>query len=179
MAEYVLTPEKKEQPSGIELMEDLHRRGFPVEIHVTGQHPQWEAIRFFLAGPPEAECELSFNPEEGHYHVSVSQDAPPAAAEIQAFLLGALLRELGGQADNLQTRERFTAGQYAERLKHLHDPRRKAKDLFWLVFSWTVVVLAFLIDVVISPGVRHLVLVILVISALSAALQTYLHFKGS
>lgn len=179
MAEYVLTPEKKEQPSGIELLEELHRRGYPVEIHVKGQHPQWEAIRFFLANPSEAECLLSFDPADGLYRLSVTPDSPPAAAELQAFLLDTLLQDLGGRADNLQTRERFTPVEFAQKLKHLHDPGRKTRDLFWVAFSWAVAMLSLLIYFVISPGVRHLALGILVLSTLSAALQTYLHFKGS
>lgn len=179
MAEYVLTPDKKERPSGIELLEELHRRGYPVEIHVKGQHPEWEAIRFTLAQPAGAECLLSFEPADGLYRLSVAPDSPPAAAELQAFLLDTLLQGLGGQADNLQTRERFTPGEFAQRLKHLHDPGRKARDLFWLAFSWAVVALSLLIYFVISPGVRHLALGILVLSTVSAALQTQLHFKGS
>src|SRR5580658_1386571 len=41
MAEYVLTPESKTRLLGTQLMEELHRRGFPVEINLKGQDQAW------------------------------------------------------------------------------------------------------------------------------------------
>lgn len=175
MAEYILTPEKTEQPSGLELMEELHRRGFPVEIHLTGQDKQWEAIRFTEPGPPEVECLLSYGSEG--YIISISQDAPPSASDLQTSLVETLLQDLGGQVDNVNTRERFTPEEFTAKLKHQQDSAAPAKERFWIVFSWAVVVMALGIYFVISPDKRDLVVVILVLSFLSAALQTYSHAK--
>jgi hypothetical protein len=178
MAEYVLTPEKNEQPSGLHMLEELHRRGFPVEIHVKGEDRKWETIRFSEAGPPEVDCILSYDAESGLYTIFVSPDAPSPAVELQVFVVDALLQELGGRVDNTNTRERFTPEQFAEKIRHHHSPDRKRGDYFWMIFSWVVVVLALIMFFIIVPNLQHLVLVILFLSFVSALLQTYFHFKS-
>ncbi len=178
MAEYILTPEKKNQPPALELMEELHRRGFPVEINLKGRDPKWDAIRFFQPGPPEIECFLSFDADNGSYSVAVSQDAPPSAADLQIFLVDALLQNLGGQVDNVNTRERFTPEEFGARLKRHHNPSERMKEWFWVAFSWAVSVLALGIYFVVAPHLRQLVALILVLSSLSALLQTYSHLKN-
>ncbi|HJT24130.1 MAG TPA: hypothetical protein VJ873_06105 [bacterium] len=177
MAEYLLTPEKNQQPSAFELMEELHRRSVPVEIHLKGQDKEWESIRFFESGPPEIECYLFFDGEKGTYSTTVSQDAPRAAVELQVYLVDTLLQTLGGQVDNLNTRERFTPQQFALKVKHHHDPSAEKKELVWIAFSWGVVLLALMVYFMVPSHLQQLVIVILVLSFLSAALQTYSHFQ--
>ncbi len=177
MAEYILTPEKKLQPSAFELLEELHRRGIPVEVHLKGQDREWENIRFSEPGPPEIECLLSYDPDKEVYSALVSRDAPAAAAELQVFLVDILLRTLGGQADNRTTQERFTPEQFALKIKQHHNRRAGLKELIWIGFSWAVVALALGIYSVVPSHLRQLVLLILVLSSLSALLQTYSHFK--
>lgn len=177
MAEYILTPEKTEQPSAFELMEELHRRGVPVEIHLKGEDREWESIRFTESGPPEIECLLSFNAGDGTYSVSVSQDAPPSAKDLEVYLVDTLLQTLGGQTDNLNTRERFTPEQFALKIKQHHNPSTEKKELVWIAFSWAVVFLALGVYFFGSPHLHELVMVILILSFLSAVLQTYSHFK--
>lgn len=178
MAEYILTPEKKIQPSAFELMEELHRRGIPVEIHLKGQDRQWDEIRFAEPGPPEVECFLSFDPDKGLYNVAVPHDSPPSATELQVFLVDTLLQTLGGQADNKTTLERFTPRQFALKVQQHHNPSAKSKELFWIVFSWAVVALALGVYFVVASHLRQLVALVLILSFLSAALQTYSHFKN-
>jgi len=175
MAEYVVTPEITVRPSASDLAQELHRRGFPVKINLKGSDPQWEAVRFYESGPPEIECFLSFDPGEGTYTVSAPHDAVSETMDLLLFLVGALLQKVGGRADNTGTRERFTAEQFAARLKSHHSD--KAKDLFWLFFSWGVVAVGLLILLLIGPGLRHLVLAVLALSFLSAAGLTYSHFE--
>lgn len=177
MAEYILTPEKTQQPSAFALMEELHRRGVPVEIHLKGQDREWESIRFTESGPPEIECLLSFDSSDGTYSVSVSQDAPLSAEFLEVSLVDTLLQTLGGQADNLNTRERFTPEKFALKIKQHHDPSAEKKELVWVAFSWAVVALALGIYFLGSPHLHELVMVILILSSLSAILQTYSHFK--
>ncbi len=178
MPEYILTPEKKLQPSAFELMGELHRRGIPVEIHLKGQDRQWDAIRFAEPGPPELECFLSFDSDKGLYTVAVPHDAPPSATDLQVFLVDILLQTLGGQVDNTSTRERFTPVQFALKVKHHHNPSAGSKELFWIIFSWVVVVMAFGIYFVVASHLRQLVVLVLILSFLSATLQTYVHFKN-
>ena len=178
MADYLLTPEKGEQPSGLQLLEELHRRGFPVEIKVKGDSTQWESIRFSQEGPPLVECSLSFDEGQGRYTVAIPHDSPLAAGELQMFLVDVLLKALGGQVDNLQTRERLTRAQFAAKLRHLHSRSGKAKDMIWLFFAWGVAILSLVIFFLITPGVRYLVLGVFLLSLASASVQTILHFKN-
>lgn len=178
MAEYVLIPEKKLQPSAFELMEELHRRGLPVEIHLKGQDREWEDIRFFESGPPEIECWLSYDAGKENYTVTISPDAPFSAIELQAFLVDILLQNLGGQADNINTRERFTPEQFALKVKDHHSSSAQLKELGWIGFSWAVVGLALGSYFFAASHLRPTVVAVLVLSFLSAALQTYSHFKN-
>ncbi len=178
MAEYVLTPEKKDQPQGTQLMEDLHRRGFPVEINLKGPDQGWDSIRFYEAGPPEVECLLAYDREKGRYKISVSRDASAQTHELQLFLVDSLLRELGGQVDNTSTLERFTPSQFSVKLRTLHNPMRKMKDLVWIGFSWAVVVAGLMAFFSKSGQSRGVVGLVLVFALISAVGLTYSHFKN-
>ena len=176
MPEYVISPEKKEMPSGPFLMEEMHRRGFPLEINVKGGADKWDAIRFYEPGPPEIECFLSLDDENGRLNVSVSVDSPPHAFEMQMFLVELLLQQVGGQADNMTTRERLTLKEATAKIRSLHRGKAGPKDLVWIGFSWAVVALA-LLAYAFAPQSRGLVLVLLTLSLASAAGLTYSHFK--
>ena len=91
MDEYVITPAVKELPEGPALMDELHRRGLPVEIHLTGTAQRWEAIRFYEPGPPEIECFLSREEEDGRLRLSMPPGSPPEAAELLLNLVDLLL----------------------------------------------------------------------------------------
>ena len=157
-------------------MDELHRRGFPVEINIKGSADNWDAIRFYEPGPPEIECFLSYSEEDNFYNISVSTDSPHQAMELQMFLVDLLLQKLGGQADNTATRERFTPEQFAAKLKAHHGSSSDKKEIFWIGFSWIVVVLGVLIYFF-SPQSRSLAPFIVVFSLLSAGGLTYSHFK--
>src|ERR1019366_42146 len=140
MPHFVISPDKENLPEGPHLMDQLHRRGFPVEINVKGTAKSWNEIRFYEPGPPELECLLSFNEKNGNLKVSVSNDASLEARDLQIYLVDLLLKELGGQADNTDTRERYTPKEFAEKLKRHYSSTRNSHDLLWIVFSWAVVV---------------------------------------
>lgn len=177
MAEYVVTPETTVRPSGTELMEELHRQGFPVEIHVKGNAQLWESVRFLEPGPPEIQCVLSWDPGQKTYTASVS-DSSPEGRDLLLYAVDALLQRVGGRADNSSTRERFTAGQFKALLKVHRASSDGRKDLLWVVFAWGVVGLAFLAYFSVAPGLHDLVLIVSVLSFLSAAGLTYSHFKS-
>jgi hypothetical protein len=178
MAEYVLTPESQTQPLGTRLMEELHRRGFPVEINLKGTDEGWESIRFYEAGPPELECQLAYDEEAGRYKISVSRDASPQAHDLQLILVDSLLQTLGGQVDNTSTLERFTPAQFAAKLKAPHSPMGKTKDWIWIGFSWSVVVAGFIALFAGSGQSRMMVGLVLAFASLSAIGLTYSHFKN-
>ena len=177
LPEYTIKPEKVDLPTATYLREEMHRRGFPVEINVKGSPDQWEAIRFSDPGPPEVECFLSYSDKRDSLNVSVSVDAPHQAAELQMVLVDLLLQELGGQADNLKTRERYTAQEFSEKLKHLHETKPGPRDLIWIGFSWAVVLLALLI-LILKPQTRGLAAMLLLASLASAGGLTYAHYRS-
>jgi hypothetical protein len=168
MAEYIITPDKKELPSGTYLLEELHRRGMPVEINVKGTAQKWDAIRFHEPGPPEIECFASHDPEEGHFNVSVPSNASPAERELQLFLVDILLAKLGGQADNMSTRERYSAAQFAAKMKKHHAASSNRGEIFWLAFAWAVVVFGILLYFSIAPSLRSMDLTIVALAFVSA-----------
>jgi hypothetical protein len=178
MAEYIVTPDKKDLPSGPSLLEELHRRGYPVEINVKGTAEKWEMIRFFDPGPPEMECLITHDAPNGRFSVSVSTDAPPQATELQMNLVDIMLRQLGGQTDNSTTRERYSAKQFTTHLKKLHGTSDKAKDIVWLGFSWGIVVLGILLYFSLPPSMKPVDVVVVFLSLLSAGGLTYSHFKA-
>jgi hypothetical protein len=177
MAEYVITPEIKALPSATGLMDALHKRGFPVEINLKGSDLEWDAVRFYEPGPPEIECFLSYDPGDGVYTVSAPNDAVPETMELFHFLAGVLLQKVEGRADNPATRERYSAGQFSAKLKKHKRSSGKSKDIFWLFFSWGVVVVGSLVFLLIGTDLRYPALVVLFLSLLSAAGLTYSHFK--
>lgn len=178
MAEYVVTPHQKNLPSGPSLLEELHRRGYPVEINLKGAAEKWELIRFFDPGPPEMECLVTYDATHGRFNVSVHADAPPQATELQMNLVDLLLKELGGQTDNSTTRERYSAKQFAAYLQKLHGTSGKAKDMIWLAFSWGVVFLGTLLYFSLPPSMKPVDVVVVFLSLLSAGGLTYSHFKA-
>ncbi len=178
MADYVFTPDEKTRPAGTRLMEDLHRRGFPVEINLTGPDREWESIRFYEAGPPELECLLTYDPEGGRYKISVSRDASPRSHELQLFLVDSLLQELGGQVDNKSTLERFTPSQFTAKLKAIHNPVGRVKDLVWIGFSWAVVAAGLTALFAGSRQSREMVVLVIIFASISALGLTYSHLKN-
>jgi hypothetical protein len=158
-------------------MDELHRRRFPVEINVKGSAKEWQAIRFYEPGPPEIECFLSFEEENGNFTVSTAIDSPPESAELQLNLIDILLDELGGQADNTATREHFTPQQFAQKLKAFQLSSPGSKERYWIIFAWLVVAIGLLIWFF-SPHTRSIAPVIIALSFLSAAGLTYSHFKA-
>lgn len=176
MAEYIITPEKNFLPPAPRLMEELHRRGFPVEITLKGTAEEWQSVAFFEEGPPEVQCALTCDPQDGRFVVATASNASPQSLDLQLFLVELLLQEVGGQADNSETRERYDKKQMSNKIKRLHGLSTGA-DIFWIVFAWVIVLLGVLLYFSIDPGLRTMNLVILVISALGAVGLTYTHFK--
>lgn len=166
MSEYVITPSQKRLPSATHLMDELHHFGFPVEINLKGADTQWESIRFFEPGPPEIECLLSID-KDGRFTVSASVDTSLTTRELQLFLVNVLLKEVGGQVDHTGTRERFTAEEFARRIKK-REGIKTPSDIFWMLFPWIVVALGLGLYFIISPQLRSMDLIIVAFSFFSA-----------
>jgi hypothetical protein len=178
MPEFILTPEKKALPSAPSLLNQIHEMGFPVEINVKGKPENWEDLRFHEAGPPEVECLVSYDGRQGRYSLQVSSDAPPKAYDLQLALVELLLKNLGGQVDNRVTRERFTAAEFVRKMTHHRISQSNPWDSYWLAFSWVVVFFGLFLSFTLHPGLKGVILSIVVLALVSAVGLTYTRFKN-
>ena len=176
MPDYVITPETNDPPAGTRLMEELHRKGFPVEITLKGPDGSWDSIKFFEEGR-EAECVLSRLGDSNNYKVSVSRDASHASLDLQLHLVEAMLREVGGVTDHAVTRERLDLKQFSLKLQAHHSGDRKATDWVWVAFAWAVALGALFAFTQVAGPNRWTVLVIALFASLSAIGLTYLQLK--
>ncbi len=176
MPDYLITPETNEPPAGTRLMEELHKKGFPVEITLNGPDGAWESIKFFEEGR-EAECILSRLADSNNYKISVTRDASPAALDLQLHLVEALLRAVGGIADHAVTRERLDYRQFSLKLQAHHSGEHKPSDWVWIAFAWAVALGSLVAFLQIAGPNRWTVLVVMVFASLSALGLTYLQLK--
>ncbi|HVZ80680.1 MAG TPA: hypothetical protein VHE12_07760 [bacterium] len=177
MSDYLITPESQERPVATRLMEELHRKGFPVEITLKGPDSGWESIRFTEHDGSNGECVLSLDPGAKVYRVSISPDAPLSARELQLYVVETLLREVGGFADHGTTRERLNLQQFSLKLQAHHSGDRKASDWAWVAFAWLVALGALVAFLRVEGPNRWTILVVLVFAGLSACGLTYLQLR--
>lgn len=176
MSDYLITPENRDQPAGTRLMEELHRKGYPVEITLKGPDSAWESVRFIEHDAQGSECVVSLDPK-GVYRVSISPDAPLSARELQLYVVETLLKEVGGVADHSTTRESLNLQQFSLKLKTHHAGDRKASDWVWVGFAWAVALGAFFAFARTEGPNRWTVLVVAVFASLSALGLTYSQIK--
>jgi hypothetical protein len=176
MAEYIITPEKNDLPQAPFLIEELHRRGLPVEITVKGTTEKWTGIQFVEPGPPEIKCSLALNSEKG-LSVTIPTNSPHQALELQLHLVDILLQQVGGRADNTETRERYNPRQFASKMKTLVGYSGEQGDLFWLFFSWIVFTFSVLLYFSLAKF-RSWDLLVVVLSLAGAGGLTYLKLKS-
>jgi hypothetical protein len=176
MSEYVITPDRKDPPSGHVLMEELHRRGLPVEISVKGTVDKWESIRFTESGPPETECQLTLDPS-GTLKASISVDSNMEARDLQMVLVDVILAEVGGRADHTATRERYTAEQFARKVRDQRGRPPSEADLPWIVFSWAMVGVS-LMGFCVLPRFHYFALVAAALSLVGALGLTWQKTRG-
>ena len=175
MSDYLITPETRDQPAGTQLLEELHRKGFPVEITLKGPDTTWESIRFTEHDAKDSECILSF--DGGTYRISIPPDASFSSRELQLYLVQTLLQEVGGVADHGTTRERLNLEQFNLKLKSHHADDHKASEWVWIGFAWAIALGAFFAFTQVAGPNRWTVLIVAVFASLSALGLTYLQLK--
>ncbi len=178
MSDYILKPGNKRLPSATFLLEEIHNRGIPVEINVTGTVDQWEIIRFFEPGPPEIECYMTFNQENPQFTLSIPNDSPASSSILRLHLTHILLTEVGGTVTDSSTGESFDALEIAAKVRKLQPSKSPIGEYLWLAFSWAVVLLAVLAYFAVPLQLRILVIVVAVLAFSSAVGQTYSKFKS-
>jgi hypothetical protein len=175
VSDYLITPETRDQPAGTELLEELHRKGFPVEITLKGPDNAWESVRFVDHDAQDSEGTLSWDGKV--YRVSIPPDASFSSRELQLYLVETLLQKVGGVADHGATRERLNLQQFSLKLKAHHAGDRKASEWVWVGFAWAIALGAcFAFTQVAGPN-RWTVLIVAVFASLAALGLTYLQLK--
>jgi len=159
MAEYVITPDKKEIPSSHLLAEELHRRGLAVEMEVQETNYKWEHIYFFDPANSETHCFLERNLHSLIYKVSLRTEPTRESGELQATLVEIILHEAGGKVFEpdskksydlaefrAQSGETLLAAEFNNTPSSLLTPSRSLpplKEIFWVGFSWVLVLFGF------------------------------------
>jgi hypothetical protein len=159
MAEYVITPDKKEIPSSHLLTEELHRRGLAVEMEVQGTNYKWEHIYFFDSTNSETHCFLERNLHSLIYKVSLRTEPTRESEELQTTLAEIILHEVGGKVFEpvskksyslsefrTQSGETLLAAEFNNAPSPLLIPIRSfppLKEILWVGFSWALILLGF------------------------------------
>ncbi|GEM_PF-1304889 len=183
MTEYLLRPSKKTPPLPQDLLDDLHKRGWQVELNLKAENGVWEDIRFFRPGPPEEiECFLLHDPEALTYIVSLPAMPANGAQELQFHVLDILLNRLGGAVEDYETHRTLTqseleawARKYKSGLKGILS--RPTHDLFWFLFPWVVSVGGILYSIFGNPVNRLPALLVTIPALLSAIGMTFFAHK--
>ncbi len=178
MADYILKPGNKRLPSATFLLEEIHKRGIPVEINVTGTVDQWEAIRFFEPGPPEIECFATFDQENPRFILTVPKDSPELSSDLRLLLAHIFLSEVGGTVTDSSTGENYDAPKIAARVRQFQPSKSGISESLWLIFSWAVLPLAALAYFAVPHQLRILVIGVAVLAFFSAVGQTYSKLKS-
>jgi hypothetical protein len=142
LPEYVIYPSHKTTPTPEYLLSEIHRRGWDVELNVKGGGRNWEGIRFFQEGPPEIESYVLHDFKYNRFHVTVPETSPDGKAQdLQLHLVDVLLKTLGGDAENVETRKRFNAPEFASHMLFRKRPLLpfELRTLGWPLFAWLTV----------------------------------------
>jgi hypothetical protein len=159
MAEYVITPDKKEIPSSHLLTEELHRRALAVEMEVQGTNYKWENIYFFDPANPETRCFLERNLHSLIYKVTLSAEPTHESVELQNTLVEIILHEVGGKVFDPDTKKScnlaefraqsggtILAAEFNNSSYALPKPEWSlppVQEMLWIGFSWALVLLGF------------------------------------
>jgi hypothetical protein len=146
MSEYILQPNQKQPPSPQDLLNDLSRKGWTVEMNLKGSPEAWEAIRFFRPGPPEeVECFLMHDPETSFFTVSLPDMPAHGAPELQFRVLESLIDRLDGKVIDSSTHRALTKAEWNDWASRYNPlPLRlfqgSPRDVFWRLFPPAVTV---------------------------------------
>jgi hypothetical protein len=176
MSEYILRPNQKGLPPPQDLLDDLARRGWNVDLNLKGHADSWEAIRFFRPGPPEeVECFLLHDPETHVFTLSLPALPAHGARELQYRVLESLLKRLGGIVEEVSNRKRRTLTQHELTVwgsKYRPFPLNLLQgdpgEVFWRLFPWAVAVAATLYSLFGPPEKRLPALVLAALALLSS-----------
>jgi len=175
LPEYVVYPSHKTVPTPEYILAELHRRRWDVELNVQGGGRNWEGIRFWQEGPPEVECFVLHDFKYNRFHVSLPEDHPEKAQDLQLQLVDVLLRTLGGDAEDLSTHRRFNAPEFATHMLFRKRPflAFEIKALGWPLFAWLTAGFGVGVALFGREEARIPALVLTVVAALCAAGLTF------
>ncbi len=159
MAEYVITPEKKEIPSSHLLTEELHRRSLAVEMEVHGaNYKEWENIYFFDPANAGTRCFLERNLHSLIYKISLSAEPTHESEELQTTLVDIILYEVGGKVFDPAAKKSYSLEEFRAQSggtglvmesnnSSTSSPATRfllpIQDMLWIGFSWALILIGF------------------------------------
>jgi hypothetical protein len=159
MAEYVITPDKKEIPSSHSLTEELHRRSLSVEMEVHGpNYKEWENIYFFDPANAGTRCFLERNLHSLIYKITLPAEPTQESEELQTTLVEIILHEVGGKVFDPDTKKSFNLAEFRiqsggtglvmeSNISSFSSPAARSlppvQEMLWIGFSWALVLIGF------------------------------------
>lgn len=159
MAEYVITPEKKEIPSSHLLTEELHRRALAVEMEIHGaNYKEWESIYFFDPANAGTRCFVERNLHSLIYKVTLAAEPTHESEELQTTLVEIILHEVGGKVFDPAAKKSYSLEEFRGQSgrtglvmesnnSSFSSPATRSlppfQEMLWIGFSWALVLIGF------------------------------------
>ena len=98
----------------------------------------WESLRLSQTAPVELECFVVNDSNYHRFHVSLPEEYPETARDLQMHVVDILLKSMGGDAEDMATHHRFNAPEFAVQMLFQKRPLLPFtwKSLQWPLFSW-------------------------------------------
>lgn len=159
MAEYVITPHKKEIPTSHLLSEELHRRALAVEMEVHGSnYKEWESIYFFDPANSGTRCFVERNLHSLIYKITLAAEPTQESEELQTTLVEIILHETGGKVFDPDAKKSYDLDEFRalsggsgvvmeSKIAPMASPSARSlpsvPEMLWMGFSWLLVLLGF------------------------------------
>lgn len=186
MADYIITPDKRDIPSSHLLSEEMHRRALSVEMEVKGTNYKWESIHFYDPASPSTQCFLERNTQSHVFKISLPAESTEESGEMQRALVEIFLMEVGGKVFDIESKKshdlksfrNLTKGLSAEieenSSRALTVPSKLSQsDILWLVFAWAMVILGVYVYFQAPDSRKVLVIAADALALVSAGGMTY------
>jgi hypothetical protein len=188
MADYIITPDKKEIPSSYLLSEELHRRALAMEMEVRGTNYKWESIYFYDPLAPATQCFVERNLHSMVYKVTLTPESTQESVELQTALVEIILHEVGGKVFDPESQNSSDLKSFRNQSKEsdlgfdfneLSDSAGSKSSLppltemLWIAFSWALVLLGAYCYQHALPSRKIFILVAGILALISAAGITF------
>jgi hypothetical protein len=190
LADYIITPDKKEIPSSYFLSEELHRRALAVEMEVHGTNYKWQRICFYEPAAPKIQCFAEFDALSVTYRIFLAPESNQESEEMRHALVEIILHETGGKVYDAEAGESYDFKAFINRgaksgsevnsenpsASYSDKPARSlppTREILWIAFSWFLVLLGFCFFRLAAPPHKMFVLGACILALISAGGITF------